>query len=173
MLTGDGAALPSTHREALRQVAGALHAAGIDWRLGGSGLLAVLGIDVEVHDLDVTAAADDLDAVERACAPWIVARHLGPAPPPWCSDWLLRARTGVVEVDLIGGFCLLGPAGRTAVPQDLGGRLDLDGVVVPLADPAVWWWVYRTYRPAKAAALEAIVDAERRAAVAARLDRPS
>ena len=146
-------ALPEPQWSTLRTLAQALNAAGVEWRLGGSALLAILGVDVEVHDLDVTVAADALDAVEAACGHWIRERHVGDAPPPWCSDWLLTAQIGGTEVDLIGGFCLVGPSGRTRVPQDLGGVIDVDGVEAPLADPAVWWWVYRTYRPAKAAAL--------------------
>ena len=157
-------------RSALRALAGALNAAEVEWRLGGSALLAILGVDAEVHDLDVTVSADALDAVEVACGRWVRERHVGVAPAPWCSDWLLKARIDDTEVDLIGGFCVLGPSGRTRVPQDLGGIFDVDGVEVPLADPAVWWWVYRTYKPAKAAALAERISPERRDRTAVRLD---
>jgi hypothetical protein len=142
----------------------------VEWLLGGSALLAILGVDVAVHDLNVTVAADALEAVEAACRPWIQERHVGGAPSPWCSDWVVKAQTDAIEIDLIGGFRLLGPAGRTRVPQDLGEILNVDGIEVPLADPAVWWWVYRTYRPAKAAALARLIPPERRNQVAARLD---
>jgi hypothetical protein len=162
--------LPEPQWTTLRILASTLNEAEVEWRLGGSALLAILGVDVEVHDLDVTVATDALDAVEAACRPWIRESHVGGVPSPWCSDWLLEARIGDTEVDLIGGFCVLGPSGRTRVPQDLGGILDVDGIEVLLADPAVWWWVYRTYRPAKAAALAERIPPERRTQVAARLD---
>jgi hypothetical protein len=150
-------------------LAPALDRASVEWRLGGSALLAVVGIDVRVGDLDVTVPADALDEVLAACERWVVDTSVGDAPAPWCSDWLTTLSVDGAEVDVIGGFCVAGPAGRVAVPQDLGGHLDLDGIDVPLADPAVWWWVYRAYRPAKAAMLAEVVPEEQRAAVERRL----
>ncbi len=162
--------LPEPQWSALRTLASALNDVEVEWRLGGSALLAIFGVDAEVHDLDITVAADSLEAVEVACEAWVRQRHVGDAPPPWCSDWLLKASINDAEVDLIGGFCVLGPSGRTHVPQDLGGILDVDGIEVPLADPAVWWWVYRIYKPTKAAALADRIPPERRDRAVARLE---
>jgi hypothetical protein len=154
---------------ALRSVAAALEPTGIVWRLGGSALQAALGLTDEVGDLDITVPADTLDVVRDALghlAPRLVD---GPPPEPWCSAWLLRARVGDIEVEVIGGFCVRTPSGAVPVPLDLGGHVDLEGVRVPLADPAVWWWVYGTYRPEAARRLEQVVDDRRRAEVLARL----
>ncbi len=154
---------------ALRALALALDGADIDWRLGGSALLAAMGLTDQVGDLDVTVAAEMLDEVQQACAPWLVGTSIADAPAPWCSDWLVSLRIGDTDVDVIGGLCVRVSTDRVRVPQDLGGHLDVEGVSVPLADPAVWWWVYRAYRPAKAARLAEVVPAERLAEVERRL----
>ena len=157
---------------ALRSLAVALEPTGIVWRLGGSALQAALGLTDEVGDLDILVPADTLDLVRDALARFEPELLDGPAPAPWCSAWVLRARVDSIEVEVIGGFCVRTPAGAVTVPLDLGGHVDLDEVRAPLADPAVWWWVYRTYRPASARRLERVVDAARRAAVVARLGPP-
>lgn len=154
---------------ALQALAPALHASGVEWRLGGSALLAVLGVPVDIGDLDVTVPGSALDAVRRACEPWFTGVSLGDAPAPWCSDWLATLHVEGTEVDVLGGFCVRTAAGRVPVPQDAGDELHLAGVTVPLADPAVWWWVYRHYRPAKAAQLAEVVPASRLAAIERRL----
>lgn len=154
---------------ALRALGPALDAAGVEWRLGGSALLAILGVPVDVGDLDVTVPAPALDAVRRACQPWVTDVSVGDAPAPWCSDWLATLDVEGTDVDVVGGFCVRAVAGRVPVPQDGGGAIELAGVTVPLADPAVWWWVYRHYRPAKAAQLAEVVPAARLAEVERRL----
>lgn len=145
----------------------------MDWRLGGSGLLAVLGLVQDVGDLDITVAASALDQVRGALEPWSPRIEVGDAPLPWCSDWIARTLVDGVEVDVIGGFCLVTPRGRVEVPQELGGYLDVDGVAIPLADPGAWWWVYRAYKPAKAALLEHVIPAERRAILLRELGPPT
>lgn len=157
---------------ALRSLAVALDGTGLTWRLGGSALLAAMGLTEEVGDLDVTLPADTLEAVQRACAEWVIDVAVGDAPAPWCSAWLVRLDIAGTAVDLIGGFAVRGRAGPVAVPLDVGGHLEVDGVSVPLADPAVWWWVYRAYRPAKAALLAEVVPATRLAAIETRLGPP-
>lgn len=157
------------HWSALRAVAEALNARDVPWLLGGSAMIAALGVDVEVGDLDITVPADMLGEVQAACADWEPRTSVGHAPPPWCSAWLVAGSIGDVEVEVIGDLCVLTPDGPCPVPHDPGGHLDLDGVMVPLADPAVWWWVYRGYKPERAALLAAVVPAARRAEVERRL----
>lgn len=154
---------------ALRTVALALEPTGIVWRLGGSALQAALGVTDDVGDLDIAVPADTLDLVRDALGRFEPRFVDGPPPDPWCSAWLLRARVDDVEVEVIGGFCVRTPAGPVEVPLDLGGHVDLEEVRAPLADPAVWWWIYRTYRPEAAARLGAVLDDDRRAAVLDRL----
>lgn len=147
----------------------ALGAQGVSWCLGGSGLLAALGLTDEVGDLDIMVAADDFERVREACRDWVVEVDAGPPPLPWCNDWLVRLDVQGIPADVVGGLCVVAPAGRVTIPLDVGGHLDVAGAAVPLADPAVWWWVYRAYRPAKAALLEAVVPVERRAVIERRL----
>jgi hypothetical protein len=148
--TIDAAARPWS---ALRPLAEALHRQDVPWLLGGSALLAAIGIDVEVGDLDLTVPEDALEQVQAACERWGPRTSVGDPPPPWCSAWLVTANIGDVEVEVIGGMCVRTPAGPRPLPQDLHGHLDVDGVDVPLADPAVWWWIYRGYKPERAALL--------------------
>ncbi len=161
--------LPEAFEAALLPVARALYEAGVEWRLGGSAMLAARAFPVEVGDLDVTVSADTLAAVEEACRPWLVETLPGPAPPPWCSDWLIRLVVADVDVDVIGGFCVQTDRGRVPVPDDQDGSLHLEDLEVPLADPAVWWWVYTHYKPEKARLLAEVVPAERRRELERRL----
>jgi hypothetical protein len=156
----------------LAALATALDGHGVTWRLGGSGLLAALGLTDQVGDLDVMVAAEDIDDVTAACCDWVVEVETGRPPAPWCNDWLARLDVDGTPADVIGGLCVVAPSGRVVVPLDLGGHLDVAGVAVPLADPAVWWWVYRAYKPAKAALLETVVPVERRAVVERALGPP-
>lgn len=167
----DGSSALRPFRPALVALADALQA--IEWRLGGSGLLAALGLADRVGDLDVTVPADAIEDVRAALSPWQVQVSVGGAPPPWCSEWIARARVEGAEVDVIGGFCVVTGAGSVTVPQELGGHLDVDGTAIPLADPGVWWWVYRTYKPEKAELLAEVVPVERRAQLIRQLGAPA
>ena len=158
------------HR-ALVALARRLHEHGVGFQLGGSGLLAALGLTDAVGDLDIVVPADECDALERAAGPWW--RGLVPADdhPLLRSDWWARLEVDGVPVDAIGGFGLrLGDGGRRVVtlPYRPSERSwVLDGVEVPLAPPELWWAIYRSYRPAKAELLAAVVpETARRRALA-------
>lgn len=153
-------------------LASALRAHGLEWRLGGSGLLAALGLTDEVGDLDLMVRADQLTRARNAAEKWIVELDTGPPPAPWCNEWLLRLEVEAIPADVVGGMCVATPDGRVEIPLELGGYLDLAGEAIPLADPAVWWWVYRAYRPVKAALLEPVVPAARRAVIERRFGPP-
>ncbi|MCC5949607.1 MAG: hypothetical protein JJT89_14245 [Nitriliruptoraceae bacterium] len=157
---------------ALRRLAPRLEATGVVWRLGGSALQAALGVTDEVGDLDICVPGDALVTVHDALADLGSELKVGTPPDPWCSAGIVRCRLDDVEVEVIGGLCVVADGRRVTIPLDLGGTLDLEGVTVPLADPGLWWWLYRTYRPAAAARLEPLLDPERRAAVEARLGPP-
>lgn len=159
-------------RSALRSLAQALNQAEVQWRLGGSAMLTAIGLGVDVGDLDVTVPAHALEDVQNACGPWVRQLMIGHAPPPWCSDWLAKMQVSGVDVDVIGGMCVVGAGGNVRVPDDLGQVVDVDGVSVPLADPAVWWWIYRAYKPAKAEMLATVVTADQRREIERRLGPP-
>lgn len=153
----------------LRRVALALEATDLPWLLGGSALQAALGCTDEVGDLDIIVPPDALDAVRAALAHLDPVVDLGPAPAPWCSDWVLRCELDGMDVEVIGGLCVVAAGRRVVLPMWAGGAVDIDGVQVTLADPAVWWWLYRHARPEAAGRLETAVTADRRAAIVAHL----
>lgn len=80
-------------RVVLRQLAQALNAAGIDYRVVGSAALALHGIDVTVHDLDLE--------MSRADANRFQARFAAQATMPvaWRESEHLRSYFGRYEID--------------------------------------------------------------------------
>jgi hypothetical protein len=155
-------------RSALRAVAARLRAHDIDFLLGGSGLLWALGLTDEVRDVDLMAAASDEDALLEATSPWR-RTHTRSGTELWASVWFSELEVAGVPVDVIGGMAFRHPGGVAALPLRAGGSVEVDGVEVPYADPALWWAVYRAYKPEKAALLEGVVPAEQLDAVAAEL----
>ena len=136
---------------ALESVAARLHAAGVEFLLGGSALLDALGLDVEVGDVDLMLRPADRAAFEAACAPWLVAVTTEPGEI-LSSEWKATLDVDGVEVEGLGG---LGIRGGPAAPFRAAGSRRYGAVDVPLCDPAVWLELYRAYKPAKAALLEA------------------
>lgn len=155
-------------RDALRRVAARLDAHGIEFALGGSGLLWALGLTDEVRDLDLVLEEADEQRLLAATDDWRVA-HTREGTPLWASAWLCRLEVGGVDVDAIGGMAFRHAGGVARLPLETSGAVDLDGVTVPCAEPALWWAVYRAYKPEKARLLERVVDADARADVVARL----
>ena len=102
-------------RQVLNEVLTALQDAGIDAALGGSGLLAALGLTDHVRDWDVTTDAD----------PHLVDR--------------LRVDGADHDIDLIVGF----PIRADDTVHHLPTRITGHWHGLPLADPAVWAQAYR------------------------------
>ena len=135
---------------ALESVAARLHAAGVEFLLGGSALLDALGLEVEVGDIDLMLRPEDRAAFEAACALWLVAVTTEPGEV-LSSDWKATLDVDGVEVEGLGG---LGIRGGPAAPFRAAGSRRYGAVDVPLCDPAVWRDLYRVYKPDKAALLE-------------------
>jgi hypothetical protein len=151
-------------RSALARVAARLRAEGIPFALGGSALLEVLGLTSEVGDLDLMLDPCDHDRLRAAAGGWWTSsRHGGEGI--WRSAWLAWLAVDGVAVDAIGGFAFVLEGREVRLPLRTAGQAEVDGVTVPLADPALWWVAYSAYKPAKAALLEAVVAPDARAAV--------
>ena len=102
---------------ALEAVAARLHAAGVPFLLGGSGLLDALGLDVAVRDVDLMLRAEDRAAFEAAAGEWLVAVTTEPGPM-MRSAWRATLDVDGVEVEGLGGLAMLhgGSDGDAAVP---------------------------------------------------------
>lgn len=124
---------------AVRRVLSALGARGIEAAIGGSGLLAALGLVDRVNDWDVTtdapaeivrAALDDTGLVYRAAT----VRD---------GTYATRERFVVAtddhEIDVIVGFAAIVDGRVVAFPTRVTGEWR----GLPLADPAVWADAYR------------------------------
>ena len=124
--------------EPLRRITDRLDAAGIEWGVGASGLLASLGLVDEVNDWDVQVEAEP-DAVRALFAdlPYVFHGHGG------ChADWKLvfaEARTEVIP-----RFAFFVPAGivhvRLSVSRHWRG--------LPIASPEGWacaYWLMGEY----------------------------
>ncbi len=157
---------------ALATVGRRLHGAEVAFLLGGSGLLWALGLTDEVGDLDLQVDEADEDRLVAAAGSWLVdVTRQG--TDLWASPWLARLRVDGVEVDAIGGMAFHHAGGIARLPMRAGGTVDVDGVTIAYADPALWWAVYRAYKPTKAACLERVLDDAAIARVRAELALPA
>ncbi|HET8948898.1 MAG TPA: hypothetical protein VFN44_00260 [Solirubrobacteraceae bacterium] len=139
---------------ALEAVALRLHAARVPFLLGGSALLDALGLDVEVRDVDLMLRASDREAFEAACGEWLVEVTTEPGLV-LTSAWKATLDVDGVEVEGLGG---LGVAGGSAAPFAAAGSRRYGSADVPLCAPEVWLELYRSYKPEKAALLDALVN---------------
>ena len=146
---------------ALDAVAERLRAAGVEFLLGGSGLLFALGIDVPVRDIDLMLRPEDRERFQDAAGDWLVGVTTSPGPV-LTSAWKATLEVEGCEVEGLGG---LGFAGGPALPF----RAEGEWRGVPLAAPEIWWAAYRAYKPDRAALLEPIVPVEARQRVLAEL----
>jgi hypothetical protein len=148
--------------EPLREVVARLERAGLVCALGGSGLLAALGLATEVRDWDLTSDAS-IDEVTAALAelPHAVAGSSGIH-----ADHKLM--TGPVEV--IARFSLLAGGRPVRLPTIVTGRWN----DVPVGSPEGWAIAYALMgREAKAETLFAWLDGRAdRDTVARLLEQP-
>lgn len=136
---------------AVSSVLAALAARGVEAAIGGSGLLAALGLVDRVRDWDVTtdapaevvrAALDDTGLPYRSAA---------------VRDGVYATRERYVvtaadhEVDVIVGFAVHDPAAASVAP--LPTKVTGQWRGLPLADPAVWALAYRLIGRSDRAAL--------------------
>ncbi|WP_158879559.1 hypothetical protein [Amycolatopsis anabasis] len=133
----------------VRVVLDALAARGAEAAVGGSGLLAALGLGSVVHDWDVTTEAP-AEVVRSALGDTGLTFR-----PDTVRDgpYATRERFAVDEgpVDVLVGFAIRTATGVEALPTRVTGHWR----GLPLADPAVWARAYRLLgRTAKADLLD-------------------
>lgn len=132
----------------------ALAAEGAVAAVGGSGLLAALALEDEVHDWDVTTEAP-VEAVRKALLAIGLAFR---ADTDREGRYATRERFVVEEgpVDVLVGFAIRTEDGVQELPTRVTGTWR----GLPLADPAVWALAYRLLgRTEKADLLDAWLSA--------------
>jgi hypothetical protein len=133
----------------------ALQEHGIVVALGGSGLLAALGLTDHVRDWDLTT-----DAERDAVATALVSAGLDHVPTAagdgrYATRARFRIAGGDHEVDLLIGFALRSGGSRITIPTRVTGYWR----ELPLGDPAEWALAYRLMgRDRRAEPLQAWLD---------------
>lgn len=142
--------------EGVREVFAAFDRTGIVAALGGSAVLAALGLVDVVHDWDITTDAD-VDAVRAALDAAGIAYVEAPKPD---ASYAARAYIQVVDapIEISVGYAIGTPDGDVAIPTVIGRTW----LGLPLSDPAPWVIAYRAMgRSDRSQALQAAVDDER------------
>ena len=104
---------PVPWQDALTEVAGRLHGAGVPWWLTGSAALAVRGIPVTPGDLDLVVADEDSHRVGDLLLEGLIEPV---AAADWFCRWWGRAVLGA-RVEWVGG---VGPAADQPEITDFG-----------------------------------------------------
>ncbi len=142
--------LPEPIRGALADIAGRFDAAGVNYCIGGSTMLALAGFDVSIGDIDVVVDADTRQVVEGLFDD-IEVRE---SKKPWLSTWLLRAQWGTGEdavgVDLIGDLAISIDGAAARLPTTVEREVAVDGASIALAPLRHWYHLYRVHAPHKA-----------------------
>jgi hypothetical protein len=119
--------------------------------LGGSGLLAALGLTDQVRDWDLTT-----DAEPEAVASALTCAHLEHAAVEagedgYATQARFRVEAGDHEIDLLVGFAFRSPGSTIHIPTRVTGHWR----GLPLGDPLAWARAYRLMgRPERAVPLE-------------------
>ena len=122
-------------RESLEAVVSRLRSNSIDFVIGGSGMMNLLGAQDRFDDWDVMTDASP-DKVRAALA-GLTFTEPGPKAP-FDSDAFFEVTVGDEKVDVICGFSLMVDGERVCFPATVASvRQGL-----PLADPRIWSRIY-------------------------------
>lgn len=126
--------IPESHMRALGIICEQLQDSGVEWALTGSLGLALQGMNVEVHDIDVQTDEAGVYEIERRLADYVVK------PVLYKSSERMRSRMGKlsiegVTVEIMGGIEKRLPDGAWQEPVDIAQhslKLEVEGVSVPV-----------------------------------------
>jgi hypothetical protein len=139
----------------VRATLAALHEHRLVAALGGSGLLAALGLTQRVHDWDLSSDAEPRAVEDALCASGIQYTALSTGDGVFATRSRYRVDGGDHDVELLVGFAVRAGASTVALPTRVTGTWR----GLPLADPAVWARAYELMgRPESAALLRTWLD---------------
>ena len=110
--------LPPAFVFALQVLSDRLAGTAIDWAIGASCSLALHGIDVDPHDVDLDTTAAGAYLIEQRCCDLVARPVQFVASPQIRSHWGALAIDGI-QVELIGDFQVLRGDGSWAPPPDV------------------------------------------------------
>lgn len=174
-------AVPPRHAAVLRRLSRDLSAAGVPHGVGGSGLLALLGLPVTVRDLDIEVARGHRAAVAELLAPHDVSETnpfrtrgalLRTSRGEVGGDWMVSLDLDGIPVEIFDHYAVRSGGRWTALPLRLGGTAPLGGDEIPVADAGFWWALYSVLSPDKADLLAPLVPEDERRRAAAELGVP-
>ena len=103
---------------ALQTLSSRLADSSTDWAIGASCSLALHGIDVDPHDIDLDSSATGAYRIEQQCRDLLARPVQFVASPQIRSHWGALAIDGI-QVELIGDFQVLRGDGSWAPPPDV------------------------------------------------------
>lgn len=126
--------------ETVRALQAALAEAGVPSVVGGSGLLAALGLVSEARDWDLVLPAGSVETAERVLAALgLEATRAPEGHPLYATEAMLAVDGGDHTIDVLVGFALRTPDGTVAIPAREGGMWR--GLVMARTDD--WAVAYR------------------------------
>ncbi|MCQ4085660.1 hypothetical protein [Saccharibacillus sp. JS10] len=123
-------------RKTLAHITDLLNAAGIDYVVGGSGMLLGLQLTNDIRDWDLMTDAAESEVSEAlAGVAFTVDRERSELYASGCK---LQIQHTVPEVEIIIGFSLYAEGQVCKMPALSGGVRE----GLPIASPEVWWTAY-------------------------------
>lgn len=139
----------SEKRNVLQRVTRQLELAGVDYAIGGSGMLLGLGLTDTVRDWDIMTEAPEKE-IRSALESFTIVDANGPSDF-YKSAYKLRLENLEPEIEIIGGFAVRTETGICRLPALSGGRQG----GLRIASPEIWFAAYTLMeRTEKAALLE-------------------
>jgi len=130
---GGASRLPEDLHRALLTVLDRLAGRDIAWALAGSAALVLNGVQVNVHDLDLTTDETGVQVIADALAEFVVT------PPGWLetekfASQFARLQVGGVQVDIVGRpFVVKRAEGAVAIQSwSIRDEIDFEGHKLPL-----------------------------------------
>jgi hypothetical protein len=122
--------------EALVEISSRLNSANIIFALGGSGMLAALGLTQEVHDWDITT-----DANWSEVEPVLVGLNyqMIATKDPYASKYLCKIQMDETSIDLIGTMAIV----KDGIKREFQTVVDGKWRGIPLSSIEPWIGIYQ------------------------------
>lgn len=126
--------IPTSHWQVLRKLCAHLEPEGVVWALTGSTSLALQGVPVPVHDIDVQTDAEGAYAVQR-CFSSYIAREVAHSATDTIRSHFGALTIDGVQVEIMGDIEKRLPGGEWEAPPPIAllrTYIEADGLRVPV-----------------------------------------